>query len=260
MVNTIYTQGKHVGSFNNWDELRIGTSHPAFIWQGDTLVYPNPVKDGLVLWYDFSGMTNTDHNRGTAYDLSGSGNHGTLQNFNYTADSGYDNNSLIFDGVDDSVSIPLGESSQSFSFLINVSNLNKQTQLISFSITHFYFKVEADGSIKLNTQSYDGENSYQESVFSDEVVFQTLKENKHLGVVLDKDLIILYAEGIEVGRKKLRADITPVSINGLGYWRRTYDDPNIHSFQVYNRPLTPEEITHNYTIEKEKFDITEGDS
>src|SRR5699024_10939576 len=161
------------------------------------LVYPNPVKDGLVLWYDFSGMTNTDHSRGTAYDLSRNGNHGTLQNFNYTAESGYGNNSLTFDGVDDSVSIPLGESSQSFSFLINLSILNRViTRLVSFSSIHFYLRIEVDGSIRLNTESYDGEKNSYQSVDSDEAIFQTLKENKHLGVVLDKDLIILYAEGI----------------------------------------------------------------
>jgi len=252
----LYTQGKKVGTLNSWDELRLGANHPYFIWQGDTLVYPNPVKDGLVLWYDFSGMTNTDHSRGTAYDLSRNGNHGTLQNFNYTAESGYGNNSLTFDGVDDSVSIPLGESSQSFSFLINLSILNRViTRLVSFSSIHFYLRIEVDGSIRLNTESYDGEKNSYQSVDSDEAIFQTLKENKHLGVVLDKDLIILYAEGIEVGRSKLKADIVPVAIDGLGYWRRTYGNANIHSFHVYNRALTPEEIAHNYAIEKERFSI-----
>lgn len=39
-------------------------------------------------------------------DLSGNGNHGKLNNFGYTAESGTDGNSIKFDGVEDFVSIP----------------------------------------------------------------------------------------------------------------------------------------------------------
>src|SRR5699024_10871899 len=73
---------------------------------GDKLVYPNPIKDGLLLWYDFKGMRNTDTNKEVAKDLSGNGNDGTLTNFNFTEGSGYKDNTLVFDGVDDSLTIP----------------------------------------------------------------------------------------------------------------------------------------------------------
>lgn len=89
MNKTIHIQGNQVGSFNNWGELRLGANHPAFIWQGDKLIFPNPIKDGLLLWYDFKGMRNTDVSRGTAKDLSGNGNHGTLQNFAYNNTSDF---------------------------------------------------------------------------------------------------------------------------------------------------------------------------
>src|SRR5699024_5175874 len=100
-MKSVYAGDEKVAEFESYDELRVGDSKPAFIYEGNELVYPNPVKDGLVLWYDLSGRTNTDGQRGIDEDLSGNGNHGTLQNFNYTDESGYGNNSLIFDGVDD---------------------------------------------------------------------------------------------------------------------------------------------------------------
>src|SRR5699024_9529613 len=100
-MKSVYTGGEKVADFESYDALRVGDGKSAFIYEGNELVYPNPVKDGLVLWYDFSGRTNTDGQRNIAEDLSGNGNHGTLQNFNYTAESGYDKNKLIFDGVDD---------------------------------------------------------------------------------------------------------------------------------------------------------------
>src|SRR5699024_6557555 len=102
-MKSVYTGGEKVAEFESYDELRVGDGKPAFIYEGNELVYPNPVKDGLVLWYDFSGRTNADGQRGIAEDLSGNGNHGTLQNFNYTAESGYDKNKLLFDGVDDHI-------------------------------------------------------------------------------------------------------------------------------------------------------------
>ena len=105
-MKSVYTGGEKVAEFESYDELRVGENKPAFIYEGNELVYPNPVKDGLVLWYDFSGRTNTDSQRGIAEDLSGNGNHGTLQNFNYTSESGYDKNKLLFDGVDDRLTIP----------------------------------------------------------------------------------------------------------------------------------------------------------
>ena len=100
-MKSVYTGDEKVAEFESYDELRVGGSKPAFIYEGNELVYPNPVKDGLVLWYDFSGRSNADGQRGIAEDLSGNGNRGTLQNFNFTEESGYESKGLKLDGVDD---------------------------------------------------------------------------------------------------------------------------------------------------------------
>ena len=86
--------------------MKFGSKDIPFVYKGDKLVYPNPIKDGLLLWYDFKGMRNTDTNKEVAKDLSGNGNDGTLTNFNFTEGSGYKDNTLIFDGVDDKLVIP----------------------------------------------------------------------------------------------------------------------------------------------------------
>src|SRR5699024_5516102 len=87
-------------------KMKFGSKDIPFVYKGDKLVYPNPIKDGLLLWYDFKGMRNTDTNKEIAKDLSGNGNDGTLINFNFTEGSGYKDNTLVFDGVDDSLTIP----------------------------------------------------------------------------------------------------------------------------------------------------------
>lgn len=87
-------------------KMKFGSKDIPFVYKGDKLVYPNPIKDGLLLWYDFKGMRNTDVGKEVAKDLSGNGNDGTLTNFNFTEGSGYKDNTLVFDGVDDSLTIP----------------------------------------------------------------------------------------------------------------------------------------------------------
>ena len=102
-------------------QVKLGDKNIPFIYQGNDLLYPNPIKDGLVLWYDFKGMKNSDVTKGVVKDLSGMNNNGTLQNFVYTNESGY-NNGLKFDGVDDVVNLinPLfnqGKENQNWTFL-----------------------------------------------------------------------------------------------------------------------------------------------
>ena len=74
------------------------------------IVDPNIPTDGLVCYLDTRGKYNTDVYRNTLLDLSGNGNHGTLQNFSFTEESGYVKDlsgvgGLKFDGVDDEVTI-----------------------------------------------------------------------------------------------------------------------------------------------------------
>lgn len=71
------------------------------------IVDPNIPMNGLVCYLDTGGKNNTDIYRNTLLDLSGNGNHGTLQSFSFTEESGYVKDSsggLKFDGVDDVVS------------------------------------------------------------------------------------------------------------------------------------------------------------
>lgn len=87
--------------------IEIGDKKIDFVYQGDNLIYPNyPARENLILHYDFSGMKNSDVTKDIARDLSGNGNNGELQNFAYIDESGYLDNELIFDGIDDFITIP----------------------------------------------------------------------------------------------------------------------------------------------------------
>ena len=258
-MKSVYTGGEKVGEFESYDELRVGDGKPAFIYEGSELVYPNPVKDGLVLWYDFSGRTNADGQRGIAEDLSGNGNHGTLQNFNFTAESGYDKNKLLFDGVDDygQVETTLSTSCSyevTFKHFENVtwgapiSSLGNLNPSEGFAIT-----PRATGIV---VSAGDGIGRYSHIYFYNGALpFDVIT---HLIVTYDGNVFSLYINGQYISDEAY--NLKQSSLLLFGKWSPVVSgDYNfsgeLYSTRNYNSALTPEEVAHNYAIEKERFGI-----
>ena len=242
--------------------MNIGSLNTPFIYRGEELIYPNYVKDGLVLHYDFSGMTNADTSRGIAKDLSGNGNHGELQNFNYTPESGYDKNKLLFDGVDDRIennTISWGQQSISASFVFKLNSLdNYLISIMQMGTGTGRMWLRFTGtSLSLNTYWGQSGSDYSISKYyaspPTDFVF-------YITIVVDRENNnqTLYLNGESVGSMDI-----PLS-KGID-WVNTISFGLNHSYfpidgyyrdaKFYNRPLTPEEIQHNYAIEKERFGI-----
>lgn len=244
-------------------QVKLGDKNIPFIYQGSNLLYPNPVKDGLVLWYDFKGMKNSDVSKGVARDLSGNGNNGTLQNFAYNNESGY-NNGLNLDGVDDRVlvsnnpsittlnsevtvemSIIFKESPEFWRWLIgNVTDSVGSTgYALAFSPISSQRLTFIAGGTALTTGYQPSEN-----------------EKMHLvGRIDSSNNVSLTINGTVVKTtkaiKSMANSILPVTIGKASY----YDSPHIKSLiknvKIYNRALTDQEIQHNYKLEKERWGL-----
>lgn len=267
-MKSVYAGDEKVAEFESYDELRVGANKPAFIYEGNELVYPNPVKDGLVLWYDFSGRTNADGQRGIAEDLSGNGNHGTLQNFNFTPESGYDKNKLLFDGVDDKV--------------IEISPT--VNAVYTYESTFFISSQQSDwGGVFGNYNHKSGDraggniSAYKDATSSSVRVAyaDSSGEYRSLSTVADVEQVnhvtAVFGEGSEriyingELRNENTYGYTPIPSTedfglSLGVWESVPSyrfDGDVFSVRAYNRPLTAEEIAHNYAIEKERFNIQE---
>ena len=265
-MKSVYTGDEKVAEFESYDELRVGENKPAFIYEGSELVYPNPVKDGLVLWYDFSGRTNTDGQRGIAEDLSGNGNHGTLQNFNYTTESGYEKNKLLFDGVDDRVIeiSPTVNAVYTYESTFLISSKQSDWGGVFGNYNHksgdraggniSAFKDATSSSVRVAYATSSGEYRFVSTVVDVEQV-------NHVTAVFGEGYERVYING-EI-RNENNNGYTPIpSTDGfglsLGVWESVPSytfDGDAFSVRAYNRPLTPEEIAHNYAIEKERFGI-----
>ena len=252
-MKSVYTGGEKVGEFESYDELRVGDGKPAFIYEGSELVYPNPVKDGLVLWYDFSGRTNTDSQRGIAEDLSGNGNHGTLQNFNYTDESGYDKNKLLFDGVDDEIresNLNKPPSSMTISLTMNITDKNTSMDVLTWH-TDIVIRVALTQGVTFIDKRRDIDR-YKAEYKSNESGLNTM----NITVVGSELKSEIYINGEK--RAELLEPMNDVEINKplrWGTFGTSYGSMELHSTKIYNRPLTPEEIQYNYAIEKERFGI-----
>lgn len=244
-------------------QVKLRDKNIPFIYQGNELLYPNPVKDGLVLWYDFKSITNNNVNKAVAEDLSGMNNNGTLQNFGYTNESGY-NNGLNLDGVDDSVlvgdnssiitlnsevtvemSIVFNESPEFWRWLIgNVNDAaGNKGYALAFSPTSSQGLTFIAGGTVLKTGYAPTEN-----------------EKMHLvGKIDNSNNISLTMNGVVIKSmkaiKSMANSTLPVNIGKASYYQSPNLKSNILSTKIYNRALSDEEIKHNYQIEKERWGI-----
>ena len=232
-------------------QVKLRDKNIPFIYQGNELLYPNPVKDGLVLWYDFKGMKNSDVSKSVVVDLSGNGNNGTLQNFNYTSESGY-NNGLKFDGIDDVIlnilninNTPLDASNMSVSMVLD-SVKNKKSQ-------HFILITLSDNSFILLYRSSIDKLGY----------FTTSRENKYLNFIPDTNEKFLFTLNINNKQVDLRVnnekfttfeDKGLKNVSNVSLGTQNYNG-TLRSLKIYNRSLTEEEIQKNALIEKERWGL-----
>ncbi|WP_239748322.1 LamG domain-containing protein [Mammaliicoccus sp. A-M2] len=245
-------------------QVKLGDKNIPFIYQGNELLYPNPVKDGLVLWYDFKGMKNSDVSKNVAKDLSGNGNDGTTINFAYTSDSGY-NNGLKFDGIDDFIEVK------------SPNLLNNIKDEITISITlEFSDNTGSWRWLLSNTSDASATGGYgvafnpsSSSTLSfrwgGQVLYSRYLPKKgdsvclHFsGSVLQKTLNI-YNNGSKIDTTTLTG--TPKDTkNNLLIGKSAYNNSEtlnafIKSVKVYNRCLTDQEIQSDYKLEKERWGL-----
>ena len=237
------------------------------------------VQEGLMLHYDFSHESNTSEYKDKAFDYSGNGNHGVLNNFNFTEESGYVGNKLLFDGVDDwfeTQKIGLAQTSGIKNWTFDFT-LDLQSESTRGSILNIPFNPD-----RLSIKSF--EDAIAIGRFYNGYWWGRATPTLNRG----KNNIVILCELLSTQETSTPSMNLTVYVNGKivellfspssGYysnivnflhvgWQGTdasqpqnaYLDEGIHSIKIYPRLLTPEEIQHNYQIEKEKFNIVEGE-
>lgn len=238
--------------------IKLGNTPMSFVYQGNELLYPNPVKDGLVLWYDFKSMKNTSTTKDVAKDLSGNENNGALQNFAYTSGSGY-YDGLKFDNIDDEISTNVFLD-KSFTLSLTLEmDFSADVQFFSaFSASAFYIRRNYNA---LHCSVYTDKQI--SSTSGGNLLFYKMQQNNQSKVVVTMSVddsqkkLKLYGNDELFSTVDTIISIAPVSLIKLGKWNSgsTNLTGKILSAKAYNRALTDQEIQHNYKIEKERWGL-----
>ncbi|MDW4369457.1 LamG domain-containing protein [Staphylococcus saprophyticus] len=244
-------------------QVKLGDKNIPFIYQGNELLYPNPVKDGLVLYYDFKGMKNSDVTKGVAKDLTKNILNGSLKNFNYTEASGY-KDGLLLDGVDDYVETIRNNAINNLTYTLSVEllfEIKKSDNTVLYLASNSESSTGASGF----TIGYFGDSQGQVGLFYRGIRFWSTKNlelNKKyfLQVTVDESgNMKLFINGKLDKTTTSSIHSTRPSLNlffgKAAFYNSPFTNFNIGDFKIYNRALTDQEIQHNYNLEKERWGL-----
>ena len=244
-------------------QVKLGDKNIPFIYQGNELLYPNPIKDGLVLYYDFKSMKNSDVTKGVAKDLTENILNGSLKNFNYTETSGY-KNGLSLDGVDDYVETLKNNAINNLTYTLSVELL---FEIKKSDNTVLYLVSNSESSTGINgfTIGYFGDSQGQVGLFYRGIRFwstRNLELNKKyfLQVTVDENgNMKLFINGKLDKTTTSSVHSTRPSLNLFFGKAAFYNSPltsfNMGNFKIYNRALSEQEVQHNYNLEKERWGL-----
>ena len=244
-------------------QIKLGDKNIPFVYRGNELLYPNPIKDGLVLWYDFKGMKNTDVNKSVARDLSENNINGTLKNFNYSETSGY-KNGLSLDGIDDYVETTKNNAINNLTYTLSVEllfEIKKSDNTVLYLISNSESSTGENGF----TIGYFGDSQGQIGLFYRGIRFWStrnllLNKKYFLQVTVDESgNMKLFINGKLDKTTTSSVHSTRPSLNlffgKAAFYNSPFTNFNMGDFKIYNRALTDTEVQHNYKLEKERWGL-----
>jgi hypothetical protein len=215
---------------------------------------PNTVTDGLVLALDAANSRSYPGTGTTWNDLSGNGNNGTLVN-----GVGYNSGnlgSLVFDGVNDDVSITsyqLSTSDSSAPYTLSAW-INRTGTTTDGGIITQYGSGVADrfGFREQNSKLcwWKGSNI---AISTNNIPTNAWKYI--VGVKRSDNSVSIYIDGIEVGTGTDNLDFENATLKIGRFGTIVPFSGNISQVSIYNRALTAQEILQNYNATKSRFNL-----
>lgn len=227
------------------------------------------IKDGMVLYLD--GINNTGegddkHSTTTTTwkDLSGNNNDAILQNFVDNDEiSGWRDNSLKLDGIDDYAIIADSETMKPVSQTIEIvfnrtgkakGNTDSSNRGIIF-VRWYGYTVELneiDSSNRFSV-SYGRNRGYSTS----NTMLQ-LNKAYYLGATHENNISKIYLNSVYESEQS----VEPLEYGGImnetwigNYTSGALVEGNIYAIRMYNRALSENELKYNYEIDKVRFDL-----
>lgn len=209
------------------------------------------VTTGLVMNLD-AGNFDSYPGIGTTWtDLTGNGNNGTLVNgTSYNSTNG---GTLVFDGVNDYVSLtnnnlPMGTSDFTWSTWFKTPNSFSSWQMLLSTSQYYAYFGSLNGVLRLDFGGPAGVSALSPNTWYNMVITRVSGTNG----------IKAYANGSFVGNLNLPINFNLTGNMNIGNW--AYNNSlswlgNISSVQIYNRALSSTEVTANFDVLKTRYGL-----
>lgn len=204
------------------------------------------VEEGLVLYYDGINNTGSGHSDSVDIwkDLSGNDNDGILVGFDGNEASGWTNNSLKLDGINDYVYKNIG-----------IDQYNATVEVVyKYYEGNCVFSTDTNGSVvmdenmrfkNISITNFDISNAVS-------VCFLYNKESQN-NIYMKIFENTKYKSG--VSSDVVAGKYISLGTNLPGQSASQFAKADIFAVRIYNRALTQEEINKNYKIDKLRFGI-----
>lgn len=231
------------------------------------------ITKGLQLHYD--GITNVynasnneqNTNIGIWYDLSGCDNDGTLRSF--ATNSGWKDNGLVFDGLDDIVYFS-GKITPSYTMefyvCVEPTQRGAHPRFVAEGSKYpcFYFYGTSgnyDGVYTETSQTHvlGFFDKYNTGLGKHIVTDGRTKIQLDFAYDADTKTLVWYVDGVQAGTREKVENPQSIDIASIG--NRYIDNSRAmaatyYSFMVYNTALSSKDIEHNYEVNKIRYGTT----
>ena len=220
---------------------------------------PTYVQDGLILYYDAINNTGNGHSSSTTTwkDLSGHGNDLTLYNFGNTSTSGWSDNALNFDGVNDYGNVTTLENYMKGDFTISLR-----------------FYTEQYNNYRGLFGNHMGGGDTQEGIVAqfDNSILYVGHHGKSVGLdhelVTNKEITLTILMSTSIGIKAYingnfvqQVPIsTQATLRDANFWvgksldrAERYFIGRMNNFMIYDRLLSDSEIEQNYKTDLMRY-------
>lgn len=215
------------------------------------------IKDGLVLYYDAINNTGSEHNNITTTwkDLSGKNNDGALTNMTINSvTTNWTDNYISFNGQNNYISVPYSNSMALPNYTIEIV-FNKE-DIINEEKSVLISK-EGEYTIELNT-----DNTISFGIGSNNEYYKTieninLNQNYHIAVTYESNIQKIYINGEFIGQNTVEGMVSQTQTDlTIGANNTNYPfKGKIYTTRIYDHVLTENEISQNYKIDKQKYNI-----
>lgn len=226
---------------------------------------PNIIEDGLVLYLDAANTKSYPGSGTTWNDLSGNGNNGTLIN-GPTFSSG-NNGSILFDGVNDRISVTVNSNSlitNDFTFMAWAKrNGDSSTSIGGIFGNHFHTQLAGANMYFRNNSTqvvFSAGNGSTRPAHTVNIPVSNLNWNSYT-IRYTGTTYQFYLNGqLLDSRTAVVVQSSSTNQYAIGLWAASYTSEyylngNISQCSSYNRALTAEEILQNYNATKGRFGL-----